>query len=452
MSSLIKVLHQLRRRLAQSLATPLPSQEYQRWRERFVRDRLRLVNSLSMVFLCILATLDIMLISPAIERNGESAPMLAEYGLTFLIYLVVLQFLGLSLNLWLLHQVRSPAFTRWAFFGYSGAVLVLPQLQFMIVGNTMLDPGGWAIFFLLQAVLIPVRWSWHLISQASLIGLTSLSFILFRFDFPGLPEGMQLPVFILFIVAMICTFGVADFGVFLYERLIIREFDLRQQLQIFLHAVSHDLRNPVMGTLILLKNLPAHDGKVWMEQSAINQMITGHEQQLKLINLLLETHSQDTSGIMLHREAISLWKLVNTAILDWQPMLNQMQGTVQVLTVANLPLVMVDPLHVRRVYDNLITNALQHNCPNLNIKFNATVQDNYLHCNVSDDGQGIADLCVEDVASVPHKHRIFDRYSRGINNRQPLHLGLGLYISRQIIETHGGKIGVESELDKGTTF
>ncbi|WP_346294122.1 hypothetical protein [Sphaerothrix gracilis] len=49
--------------------------------------------------------------------------MLAEYGPVFLICLVVSQFLGLSLNLLLLHRVRSPAFTRWVFWGYSGAEL-----------------------------------------------------------------------------------------------------------------------------------------------------------------------------------------------------------------------------------------------------------------------------------------------------------------------------------------
>lgn len=452
MTFLTTSLHRLRRQLAQSLATPTASREYRRWRARFVRDRLRLINILSIVFLGILATLNLGLILPAIERSGETASILAEYGPVFLICLVVSQFLGLLLNLLLLHRMRSPAFTRWAFWGYSGAVLIVPQLQHMVVGDTMLDLGGWTIFFLLQAVLIPVHWSWHLISQASLMGLISISFLLFRFDFLGLSEGMQLPVFVLFTVVMACTFGVADFGIFLYERLLIREFDLRQQLQLFLHAVSHDLRNPVTGTLMLFKNLSAHEGKVWIDQTVVDQMIAGQERQLKLINSLLEAHSQDMGGIVLHREAIALKTLVDAAVLDWQPMLNQRQGTTQVLIVADLPLAMADPLQIRRVYDNLITNALQYNRPGLDITLNATQQGNYLHCTVSDNGQGISHLDAEDTTSISLKHRIFDRYSRGINHRQPLHLGLGLYICRQIIEAHGGQIGVESKPNQGTTF
>ena len=113
---------------------------------------------------------------------------------------------------------------------------------------------------------------------------------------------------------------------------------------------------------------------------------------------------------------------------------------------------LADPLQIRRVYDNLITNALQYNRPGLNITLNATQQGNYLHCTVSDNGQGLSHSKAEDTTAISHKHRIFDRYSRGINPRQPLHLGLGLYICRQIIEAHGGQIGVESESDQGTTF
>ena len=106
-------------------------------------------------------------------------------------------------------------------------------------------------------------------------------------------------------------------------------------------------------------------------------------------------------------------------------MLNQMQDTVQLLIAADLPLAMVRPLQVWRVYDNIISNALQYNRPRLDITLNAIQQGNYLHCTISDDGQGIRTLGAEDATSISHKHRIFARYSRGINHRQPLHLGLG---------------------------
>lgn len=454
MSFIAQSLRQAKQWLNRSLTAPPPGKEYQQWRERFIRDRLKLTLVTSLIFLTILAALNLGLILPAIERNRNANTLIEGYSLAFVVSLVATQMLGLLLNLGLLirHPQPSPAHLRAAFFGYSSAVMLVPQVLHMTQGNTMLDLGGWLIFFLLQAVLIPVRWSWHLISQGLLIVLTSASFLVLHLNFPRVAPGMQMPVFVQFIVVIGCTFGLANFGVYLYERLLRREFELRQQLQLFLHAVSHDLRNPVTGALMLLKNLPAHAGNVWMEQATVNQMIGGHERQLKLINSLLEAHNQDMGGVVLHREAIALPKLIDAVVLDWQPMLQQTQSNAQVALSTNLPLVMVDPLQVRRVYDNLIDNALQYNRPGLCITLAATQQDHYVHCTVRDNGQGIGNPTSDNTDSASLKPGLFDRYSRGINSRQPLHLGLGLYICQQIIEAHGGQIGVDSKLNQGTTF
>jgi len=139
------------------------------------------------------------------------------------------------------------------------------------------------------------------------------------------------------------------------------------------------------------------DGKVLMDQAVVNQMIAGHERQLKLINSLLEAHHQDMSGILLHREVISLSPLVETAVQDIQPLMAQRQATTHINISAELPLVRVDPVQLRRVYDNLITHALQYNRPGLCITLEAMVKDrpfraiaqgSYLRCTVKDNGFG----------------------------------------------------------------
>jgi signal transduction histidine kinase len=241
-------------------------------------------------------------------------------------------------------------------------------------------------------------------------------------------------------------------GIYLYEQQLMREFELRQQLQLFLHAVSHDLRNPVTGSLMLLKNLPSQAGKVILDQTVVNQMIDGQERQLKLINSLLEAHAQEVTGIVLQRQPVQLRELLAAIALDFQPLLQQSQASIQVVISSNLPVVNVDPLQLRRVYDNMISNALQYNRSGLHISLDASVEGHYLRCTISDDGQGIGLATKGESTPISLKHHIFDRYSRGINRRQPLHLGLGLYICRQIVEAHGGHIGVESELNQGTTF
>ncbi|PSN18513.1 hypothetical protein C7271_12175 [filamentous cyanobacterium CCP5] len=452
MTFLTKSLYQLRQQLTQSLAVPPPSPEYRRWLEPFIRDRLRLMIWIGIILLAILILLNLGVIVPALRRGGGDAIGLDVEQYRLYPFFFTAQQLGLLLNLILLGGATTLQRLRWHFLGFSAAVNLVPQLTYLLIGETTVDLGGWILFFMLQAVLVPVRWQWHLMAQMSLMALVGLSVWGLQFAIPGIPTDLQQSVVVFHIVVLLCVFGVADLGIYLYERLMRREFELRQQLQLFIHAVSHDLRNPVTGTLMLLNSLPAHEGKVWMDQAVVDQMIDGHERQLKLINSLLEAHSQDMSGVVLHREAIALAQLVEATVQDFQPLLRQRQATAQVNVPAELHGVSVDPVQLRRVYDNLITNALQYNRPGVCLTLSATHQGQYLHCTVSDNGQGIGDLGADDTASVSLKHRIFDRYSRGINNRQPLHLGLGLYICRQIIEAHGGQIGVESELNQGTTF
>ena len=302
--------------------------------------------------------------------------------------------------------------------------------------------------FLALAVLLPLRWPLHLLSQAlsviyfgvvlPLLGITHMGDIAM---FNGVDIWLTFTN-----LAWVCA--ICNIGVGVYERLQISEFESRQKLQLFMHAVSHDLRNPVTGTLILLKNLPTREAGALLAPTVLQQMVEGQERQLSLINTLLEAHNQEIKGILVNPHPLQLAELVQDILSDLQPLLQQANGKVKNLVVAELPMIRADPLHLRRVYDNLITNALQYNQPGVCITLSADVQRNYLYCTVSDNGQGIA-LKADRLDT---GQSLFDNYSRGSSKRQPLHLGLGLHICQQIVQAHGGEIGVESQVDQGTTF
>jgi signal transduction histidine kinase len=438
-------------RLRPPASSPM-AREYRLWLQGFIRDRIRLTIWIAIILLAIFIMLNLGLVVPALSRGGGEALGLSVEQYRLYPVFFVGQELGLLLNWFLLRKATSLERLRWHFFAFGAAVILLPQFVYMAVGETTTDLGGWILFFMVQAVLIPVRWVWHLVSQVCLFVVLVLSFIVLQFEVPGIPEELQQSVFIFHLVVLVCVFFVSDLGIYLYERLLMREFELRQQLQLFLHAVSHDLRNPVTGTLMLLKNLPAKEGKVTLDQTVVERMVEGQERQLKLINSLLEAHSQDVQGVLLQRQAVRLRELVDEITTDFQHLLQQTQSQITPLVSPNLPSIYADPLQLRRVYDNMVTNALQYNRPGLCITLNARLQGNYLYCTVSDNGQGIGHLDRDGTTSLTLQHRVFDRYSRGLNRRQPLHLGLGLYICQQIIEAHGGQIGVDSHPQKGTTF
>ncbi|MBW4552507.1 MAG: GAF domain-containing protein [Aphanocapsa sp. GSE-SYN-MK-11-07L] len=220
----------------------------------------------------------------------------------------------------------------------------------------------------------------------------------------------------------------------------------------FSHAVSHDLRTPVMGTLLVLNNLlhpagqchpSAQDSSIAVPRKILERMIESSNRQLNLIDSLLDAHISDAGGMVLHREPTAIAQVVAQTITDLDPLLAKNQATLSSMMPANLPLVDIDPHQLRRVYENLITNALKHNPPGLQLTLNASLESNELVCIVQDDGIGISQSQAE---------HLFDLYFQGANTRHLTGIGLGLYLCRQVIQAHGGQIGVNSQPGAGATF
>ena len=237
-------------------------------------------------------------------------------------------------------------------------------------------------------------------------------------------------------------------GKLLYYEGLIEDITQRKQteeeLRVFFHAVSHDLRNPVLGTLMVLKNLLARpEENIAISRSILERMIQSSDRQLNLINSLMETHISEVQGVVLQRQPVQLLAVVEAAIADLEPLLAQNQAKLTNLVSADLPLVSANPMQLWRVFSNLIVNALKHNPPELLLTINATCQDDMIYCTVTDNGVGI---------SQQQSDRLFDLYFRGASIGNSVSLGLGLYLCKQIIHAHGGEIGVNSALDAGATF
>ncbi|AVH71426.1 PAS domain-containing sensor histidine kinase [Nostoc sp. 'Lobaria pulmonaria (5183) cyanobiont'] len=237
-------------------------------------------------------------------------------------------------------------------------------------------------------------------------------------------------------------------GKLLYYEGLIEDITQRKQteeeLRVFFHAVSHDLRNPALGTLMVLKNLLSRpEENISISRSILERMIQSSDRQLNLINSLMEAHVSELQGVVLQRQAVELLAVVEAAIVDLEPLLAQNQAKLTNLVSADLPLVNADPTQLWRVFSNLIVNALKHNPPELLLTINATRKDDMIYCTVSDNGVGI---------SQQQSDRLFDLYFRGASIGNSVGLGLGLYLCKQIIHAHGGEIGVNSALNAGATF
>ena len=211
----------------------------------------------------------------------------------------------------------------------------------------------------------------------------------------------------------------------------------------FLHAVSHDLRTPIMGTLLVLKNLQSKSGEnISISRSILERMIHSSDRQLNLLNSLLEAHSNEMRGILLCCEPVQLNPMIQDLTADLEPLFTKNQVKLINLIPLDLPCVNGDTLQLRRVFENLLTNALNHNPPGLTLTLKAIVEEEMIYCTVEDNGVGI---------ERSHCDLLFERYVRGSRTRS-IGVGLGLYLCRQIITAHGGQIGVNSTPGTGTTF
>jgi K+-sensing histidine kinase KdpD len=172
-------------------------------------------------------------------------------------------------------------------------------------------------------------------------------------------------------------------------------------------------------------------------------MIQGNDRQLEMIESLLELHSTEAQGIVLHREVVSFSTLVGTIIRDLEPMLTQHHSSVTNLVPDDLPLVIADPAHLQKVFVNLLAHSWQHNPPGVKFTLKATVETGRIRCSIQDDGVGMSKLECD---------RLFDLYVREPQARCSTRIGLKMYLCRQIIQAQGGEIGVTCNRKRGLTF
>ncbi|MEO1620198.1 MAG: hybrid sensor histidine kinase/response regulator [Cyanobacteria bacterium J06632_3] len=239
-------------------------------------------------------------------------------------------------------------------------------------------------------------------------------------------------------------------------------------LRLYIHALTHDLRNPVTGMANVLHSLLSreHSGEppsVQIPVSVLTRMSVGCERQLKMISALLETNELEVWGVSLNQQPFAIDTLINDLIEEWQPSFRKKRVSVIVNIQPNLPLVNGDRVQLWRVFENLIDNALKYNPPDITLTIDiatntaakdaakdanevnedeANTQKASICCTIQDNGIGI---------SSTQSDQLFGLYQRG-SGSGTRGLGLGLYICRRIIEAHGGSIAVSSQPQQGSRF
>lgn len=211
----------------------------------------------------------------------------------------------------------------------------------------------------------------------------------------------------------------------------------------FISMISHELRTPLNAILGFSQLLQLSDNPKLNEEQAENtqDIMDAGKHLLSLIEELLDLSSIESHKLKMFISDISLGENLGECLKLLVPVASQYQ--IQIINNFDTDyLVKADPKRLKQIFINLLSNAVKYNCDKgsviLSVEKSSAANVKVL---VSDTGNGLNPEELENLFEPFQKH---DNKQEG--------LGLGLYITKNMVQLMGGKIGVESTEGKGTTF
>jgi PAS domain S-box-containing protein len=219
---------------------------------------------------------------------------------------------------------------------------------------------------------------------------------------------------------------------------------LQEQQKALLQMVSHDLRAPlsiIKGHTQVVVDLLDNQHLNGMLQQSMTAIDRGVDRMNAMIQDLVDVTRWEGGQLELKRETIDVPWYIDDLL---QRIGTAMEiSRIQVELQDNLPPISADYAGLERILINLLSNALKYSDPGTPIRMQAWQENDEVLFTVADQGRGIPP---EDQ---PH---LFERFYRAAGTRKAEGIGLGLYITRVLVEAHGGRIWFESEVGKGSTF
>jgi PAS domain S-box-containing protein len=245
--------------------------------------------------------------------------------------------------------------------------------------------------------------------------------------------------------------------------------EANRRMDEFLSIASHELRTPlttisvhvqVANRLLRKSQQQLIEGQQNSLYTPLQEMLDSTERQVevlnRLVNDLIDISRIQTDKLELHTRL----QCCDLILLLQEVVANQRYRTPLRTIELELPptqatssalfsvCVLADPDRITQVIVNYLTNALTYSAPDQIVILSLQIQENTAHVSVRDKGLGLSQ---EEIT------HIWDRFYQVNNQRLPIHttsagLGLGLYISRSLVEQHGGQVGVESTPGEGSTF
>ncbi len=226
-----------------------------------------------------------------------------------------------------------------------------------------------------------------------------------------------------------------------------REMEAMRLKDEFMLLVSHELRTPLTvvlaGTDVVLRRLGREPAVTPETLHQLENVKEACQRERDMVEQLLDVSAMEAGKLALRPARVSLLDLLREELAARAEVLAEHR--VESELPAEFPVVEADPRRVRQVVGNLLSNAAKYSPPGTRITLRLERRNGEAVISVGDEGPGIPP------EEVPNLFSLFHRITQPAGPWTE-GLGLGLYISKRLVEAHGGRIWVESQVGKGSTF
>ena len=214
----------------------------------------------------------------------------------------------------------------------------------------------------------------------------------------------------------------------------------------FVDTATHELRTPLANIKAYAETLALADLiDVEQQKQFLNTINSEATRLARFVDDLLSVSSMEIGSLTLNKQVTDVQRLLKEVQTKVQPQIEEKQLTFEPVLSEKLPELKIDKDKMSTMLVNLIGNAVKYTPPEGRIAFRVSVADQLLQISVEDSGVGISE------EELPH---VFEKFFRSDDPRvqEQKGSGLGLALAQEVVRLHGGRITVESELNKGSTF
>lgn len=257
------------------------------------------------------------------------------------------------------------------------------------------------------------------------------------------------------ILALVVTDVLCDRNRIYQQALMQQEAKLQAQEKLasvredFASTLTHDLKTPLLGAIETLQAFERENfGTVEPAQKKVlAMMIRSHQTSVQMVETVLDVYRNDIKGLKLKKTRVDISAIAEEVATT----LTELALSRRVYISVNYGVsdfhqflwVEGDAFQLQRVFNNLLTNAINHTPRGGKVEVVLEPGSSYQVAKVIDTGAGFT------LEELPH---LFERFYQGHSDRQAKGTGLGLYLTRQIVEAHGGTIWAENRVPHGAIF